>query len=60
MVAQRYVKNHTDELALEDSKLSSGDRIVRFKAKTQVAQSASLSLLKMSNDRPSVIMKLVS
>ncbi len=29
MVAQRYAKNHTDELALEDSKLSSGDRIVR-------------------------------
>lgn len=29
MVAQRYVKNHTDELALEDSKLSSGERIVR-------------------------------
>lgn len=29
MIAQRYAKNHTDELALEDSKLSSGDRIIR-------------------------------
>jgi flagellin len=29
MVAQRYVNERTDELALEDSKLSSGDRIVR-------------------------------
>lgn len=29
MAAQRYVKGHTEDLALEDSKLSSGDRIVR-------------------------------
>lgn len=29
MVAQRYVKSHTEELAIEDSKLSSGDRLVR-------------------------------
>ncbi len=29
MVAQRYVRGHTEELALEDSKLSSGDRLVR-------------------------------
>lgn len=29
LVAQRYVKAHTEEMALEDSKLSSGDRIVR-------------------------------
>ena len=29
MTAQRYVQQHTEELALEDSKLSSGDRIVR-------------------------------
>lgn len=29
MVAQRYVHGHTEELALEDSKLSSGDRLVR-------------------------------
>jgi flagellin len=29
MVAQRYVKAHTEELAIEDSKISSGDRIVR-------------------------------
>lgn len=29
MAAQRYVKAHTEELAIEDSKISSGDRIVR-------------------------------
>lgn len=29
MVAQRYVQRHTEELAKEDSKLSSGERIVR-------------------------------
>lgn len=29
MTAQRYVQQHTEEQALEDSKLSSGDRIVR-------------------------------
>ena len=29
MTAQRYVQAHTEELAIEDSKLSSGDRIVR-------------------------------
>ncbi|MBY0413194.1 MAG: flagellin FliC [Bdellovibrionales bacterium] len=29
MTAQRYVQAHSEELALEDSKLSSGDRIVR-------------------------------
>lgn len=29
MTAQRYVQSHSNELALEDSKLSSGDRIVR-------------------------------
>lgn len=28
MTAQRYVRSHTEEQALEDSKLSSGDRIV--------------------------------
>lgn len=29
MTAQRYVQQHTEEVATEDSKLSSGDRIVR-------------------------------
>ena len=29
MVAQRYVQSHTEVQALEDSKLSSGDRIIR-------------------------------
>lgn len=29
MTAQRYVRSHSEEQALEDSKLSSGDRIVR-------------------------------
>lgn len=29
MVAQRYVQQHTEELSREDSKLSSGERIVR-------------------------------
>lgn len=29
MMAQRYVRAHTEEQAIEDSKLSSGDRIVR-------------------------------
>ncbi len=29
MTAQKYVRAHSEELALEDSKLSSGDRIVR-------------------------------
>ena len=29
MTAQKYVQSHSDELALEDMKLSSGDRIVR-------------------------------
>lgn len=29
MIAQKYVRSHTEELALEDSRLSSGDRIVR-------------------------------
>lgn len=29
MAAQRYVKAHTEELAIEDSKISSGERIVR-------------------------------
>ena len=28
MTAQRYVRSHTEETALEDSKLSSGNRIV--------------------------------
>src|SRR6218665_3756183 len=29
MTAQRYVRAHSEEQAIEDSKLSSGDRIVR-------------------------------
>ena len=29
MSAQKYVKHHTDERSLEDSKLSSGNRIVQ-------------------------------
>lgn len=29
MIAQKYVQSHSEELALEDMKLSSGDRIVR-------------------------------
>lgn len=51
-----------ENVSASNSKIRDADmaKEVAIRAKTQVAQSASLSLLKMSNDQPSVIMKLVS